>query len=58
MIMTKYIELDSGSVMKVGTSLMVTLPSLFVNKNDIQKGDNVTVKWNGGTDLLIVAKKE
>ena len=56
--MTKYIELDSGSVMKVGTSLMVTLPSLFVNKNDIQKGDNVTVKWNGGTDLLIVAKKE
>ncbi|MHA1662555.1 MAG: AbrB/MazE/SpoVT family DNA-binding domain-containing protein [Candidatus Thorarchaeota archaeon] len=56
--MPKYIELENGSVMKVGTSLMVTLPSSFVKKNGIQKGDMVTVKWNGGKDLLIVAKKE
>ena len=58
MFMAKYIEVEDRSVQQFGTSLAITLPSTFVKKNGIKKGDMVRVKLSGGTDMLGIAKKE
>jgi antitoxin component of MazEF toxin-antitoxin module len=54
--MAKYIELGDRKIIRSGTSLALTVPNSFVQRNGIKKGDSVEVRWDGGTDLLIRAK--
>lgn len=56
--MTMYIKIGDRSIMRQGTSLSLTVPNDYVKANGIKKGDKVEIRWNGGTDLLIRAKKE
>ena len=55
--MAKYTELGNRKISKTGTSLTLTVPNMYVQRNGIKKGDTVEVRWDGGTDLLIRAKK-
>ena len=55
--MVNYIGIGERSIIKVGSSLMVTIPDEFVKMNGIKKGDKIQARWNGKTDLLLRAKE-
>ena len=56
--MVQYIKIGDRSIQKTGTSLSITVPNDFVKENNIEKGDKIEIRWNGGTDLLLRAKKK
>lgn len=54
-------QVDTRAVMKMGRSLIISLPKPFVVEHGIKKGDRVAVVWNGAlrvipNDVAIVRK--
>lgn len=56
--MVKYIPLGDRKMFPSGTSIVLVMPSAFLKQNKLTADDRVEVHWNGGTDLLVRAKKK
>ncbi len=45
-------QVDTRAVMKMGRSLIISLPKGFVIEHGIKKGDKVAVVWNGALRVI------